>query len=214
MIAPCPICGNPRLTVSRRGVVGNRKCSILAALIILSSFYAAAAEKKYVVTAPDSSAPCNADYAFGGYYVTRVPPNQALEVLDAKKTETKIPTTYFRVRYCGIEGWISEHFTTGKILDSPPAGAATEEKPLTLLFAKRADNIRRSPNGPVLYQTRELECLEYVAKEGRWYKLRLSASTYGFVHDSVVVSEEEGRKMVLAAVASARMKRSMKRRNG
>lgn len=200
MIAPCPICGNPRLTVSRRGVVGNWKCNILAALIILSSFYAAAAEKKYVVTAPDSSAPCDA--AFNSkYYITRVPPNHALEVLETRKTETKISVTYFRVRYCGLEGWISEHFTTGKTFASPPPGSATQEAPVKILFAKKVDNIRKAPNGSVLFQTRALECYEWASKEGRWYKLNISGVPSAYVHESVVVPEEEGRKMVLAAVA-------------
>jgi len=180
------------------------RCAVLAMLIVLLSV-CAAAEKKYVVTAPGSSAPCNAIFN-SGQTITLIPPNQALEVLETKTKERKtregkISATYFKVRYCGIEGWMGEGFTTGKTFDSPPAGAATSENPLKLLFAKRVDNIRKVPNGPILGKTWELECYEYEAKEGSWYKLKLFGDISGYVHESVVVSEEEGRKMVLAAVA-------------
>jgi uncharacterized protein YgiM (DUF1202 family) len=96
---------------------------------------------------------------------------------------------------CFIPGFAAEE--TNKTPDAKPIARL-------FVYAKRVDNIRSGPGTKykVLRQTFVLERLEYCAKEGRWFRLRLpeEKQTQAWVHESVVYTEAKKRQIDLERI--------------
>ena len=164
----------------------------------------------YVVTEPDSTSPLYAA-PDSQLHITRIPPNHTVKVLDVGSTGEKFVIKYYLVSYCGVEGWLNEYFTTREVHKQPPDGAIMGEEPLRLVFAKKLDNIRKTPNGAVLRKTQTGESYEVLDKEGHWYKIKISGLPPAYVHDSVVLPDKEGQDFVFALAGDPNVQNKLKR---